>query len=81
MSVRVSIDRRKMTIDEAKRIVARQVIFDAARLVDWEEYPDIGEEDWSDVVQFVSEFSDAPMVDDYTEAYVLLSARANQEDQ
>jgi hypothetical protein len=64
------------------RVVAAMVIANAAVSGTpplWEEYPDIGEHDWAEVLNEVHRQVDkiAPELDDYIAAYDALTARAN----
>lgn len=36
-----------MRVEEARSIVAKQLLANAARDIDWEDIPDIGEDDWN----------------------------------
>lgn len=69
-----------MTPDEAKQIIADAVIDSQTEPVDiadlWEdEYPEIGEGDWDDIVEIIANRSKVT-TEAFTEAYRLLSARA-----
>jgi len=54
--------------------VAQAVLYDAAQKVEWGDYPEIGENDWQDVIDRLDEL--APHPDGYLEAYDLLEKRA-----
>lgn len=67
--------------DTAIRTVARRVLWDLAQNVHdglWESYPDIGENDWLDVVQAVEALAPLPDAKRYETAYALLAARADR---
>ncbi len=60
------------------RIVACQVIQTALERVDWEDFPDLGEHDWSEVYKTAQELlSPWPLTESYQAAYDWLSTRAD----
>ena len=63
-----------MTIDLAIRIVAAQLLANAARELEWEDTPDIGEYDWEAVVIECKRLT--PEQDNFNEAITLLETRA-----
>lgn len=71
-----------MSLTEARVIVAKQMIARAVRKFmerGWEDFPELGEYDWDEVVLVSDHLSDFPSYDDYTEAYRLLSERARND--
>lgn len=64
----------------AIEIIAREAIARKAKSVEdsWEDFPEIGEQDWEMVVQCADERLLAPTVEEYEWAYALLSARAGE---
>lgn len=70
-----------MTPDQAIKIVAQDAIHRAlteyGTRVEWENYPEIGEDDWESVLVWIELFSTPPSADDFTAAYALLEARAD----
>jgi len=70
-----------VTPEQAIDIIARTALAaDSSSVEDaWENYPEIGEEDWEWVIQRAEELRVYPSDDEYREAYALLSARAEHE--
>jgi hypothetical protein len=70
-----------MTTEEAVDTVARQVLAVLAADAEdqWENYPEIGEGDWADVVERVQVLAPGPGLDAYTAAYFVLQDRAEDE--
>ncbi len=69
-----------MTLDEAITIVAEMLLSGVADDAqhEWENYPDIGENDWDAVITKAADLAPLPDADEYRQAYDLLSARATQ---
>jgi hypothetical protein len=68
-----------VTPEEAIEIVAQQVIFSASAddgMVMWENYPEIGEDDWYAVLAQIALLAVPPRRDHYRDAYALLESRA-----
>ena len=63
-----------MTPEQAIRIVAKQLILNAARKIEWEDMPDIGEQDFMWLVKVMREL--APKPEGFDEAVRLLEYRA-----
>jgi len=72
------IDREALEGTRAIRIVAQHAIHmaaaDGGTCPMWEDYPEIGENDWYAVLEEVDKIAAAP--DGYEAAYALLEARA-----
>ncbi len=64
----------------AIEVIARRALADAAESLDWADYPDIGENDWTAVVDTASGIAADPAVDVYEDAYRLLSDRAGEQE-
>ena len=66
--------------DRAITTVAEQAIHEATRdggrVPEWEDYPEIGENDWQAVLDRVDRMTWAPDQAKYDAAYALLAARA-----
>jgi hypothetical protein len=69
------------TTEFAIEVVARMAIFNQLDKIEWEDYPDIGEDDWQEVLDRIDTigYGLKPMDDDYAEAYALLESRAEKE--
>lgn len=66
-------------IEVVARHMASRLLFDSERLSEeWENYPDIGEDDWTEVVRAALGLFPFPPWNDYTAAYRLLSDRADR---
>lgn len=65
-----------MTPEQAIVIVAQHAIADAAEDISWEDYPEIGENDWARVVDEVRSLADYPAL--YAQAHELLESRATR---
>lgn len=74
-------DTAARTTQWAVEVVARMAIFNVLGEVEWQDYPEIGEHDWQEVLDRVEVIGCAlkPPTDDYTEAYAFLEARAEKE--
>ena len=68
-------------VDFAVEVVARMAMFNALDKIEWEDYPDIGEHDWQQVLDRIEVMGCGlkPTDDDYAEAYALLESRAEKE--
>lgn len=69
-----------MSPDEAVKVVARHLIANAAvsYLDDgWGMYPEVGFYDWEEITEQVKQFAVYPDDEQYNEAYVLLTSRAD----
>jgi hypothetical protein len=64
------------SLDRAIEVVARTVIAEAVREVDWDYYPDLGEHDWYAVIQRARELSPAPDYQQADAAFAFLTERA-----
>jgi hypothetical protein len=64
---------------QAIYIVARHIVANLADEPEWECWPEIGENDWEDVVKMVGELAPYPPHDKYKAAYDHLSARAQND--
>ena len=74
----------KMTVGgylAAIDIIARAAIARVAESIEdeWENFPEIGEQDWEMVVQCAEEMLLGPTVEEYEWAYALLSARSGED--
>ena len=67
-----------MTPDEAVEIVARQAMALAAAGLDWQDYPDLGEDDFNRVCTLAA--LRYPFPNHYEQAYALLAARTADEE-
>lgn len=65
-----------MTPAEARGIIAARILQNAAENADWADYPEIGEGDWSDIVDELVRMAPAPDSEKYDAAYALLAERA-----
>ncbi len=65
-----------MTPEQAIHIVARQLIANAARDIEWEDIPDIGEQDFMWLLEVCLEV--APEPDGFDEAITLLEQRVSE---
>ena len=66
-----------MTVERAIRIVAKQFLANAARDIEWEDLPIIGESDWMAIADECEALTpDQPRFD---EAITLLEARADRD--
>jgi len=63
-----------MNVDQAIDIVAQQLVANAAREIEWEDIPDIGEYDWSRVETECLRLTPEP--DGFDEAITMLEERA-----
>ena len=63
-----------MTPEQAIHIVAKQLIVNAAREIEWEDLPDIGEQDFMWLVEVMREL--APEPEGFDEAITVLVDRA-----
>ena len=61
-------------VNWAIRTVARQVIANMTREASWEDYPEIGSEDWSWIID--EAFMRTPDEEGFADAYKLLADRA-----
>ena len=59
-------------------VIAQHALANRSESVEdyWENYPEIGEQDWEAIVQHADELRGSPDDEDYREAYALLAARA-----
>jgi hypothetical protein len=49
-----------VTREDLLRVVAQQVVANAARAIDWQDYPDIGEYDWYAIQDMARELAPEP---------------------
>lgn len=73
-----------MDKDLAFKIIAQDVISSAMRRFEedsWENYPDIGEEDWDAIIAMALNMTDPPTSGEYESAYDFLEARAQKFDE
>jgi hypothetical protein len=72
-----------MTRDEAIEVIARDIIQaqnDPDQVAErWEDHPEIGEHDWSAIVEKVAELTPPVRAGEYDAAYALLSAASKEE--
>lgn len=83
MSEQSDTDRAFRIGDRAITTVAEHAIHqatrDGGRCPEWEDYPDIGENDWHAVLQKIDRMTEAPERDKYEAAYALLALRADHD--
>lgn len=70
-----------MSVERAVEIIARHAL---AGILDpimdrWEDYPDVGEDDWATITERAEALLVYPSDDEYNAAYALLKARATNE--
>jgi hypothetical protein len=65
-----------MNPERATVIVAAQILANAAREVEWEDSPDIGENDWMTITKILEGM--APEPKGFNEAYGVLETRAKE---
>jgi hypothetical protein len=63
-------------LSEAIDIVARGALTKQAREAEWEDYPEIGENDWRAVCDRMDELANGPTGDEFEAAYQFLTERA-----
>ena len=63
-----------MTVEQAIQIVAKQLVSNAAREIQWEDIPDIGEQDFMWLMEVLLELT--PEQSEFNEAITLLEERA-----
>jgi hypothetical protein len=71
----------EMSPARAIEIVARQVIHNATSdwgRCDWEDYPEIGEDDWFKILKEIADLAPHVARDEFAAAYDLLKARAER---
>lgn len=68
-----------MTVTEAIAIVAQHVLANTASANDdqWENYAEVGEEDWEAIMQHVTELTVYPDTEQFNAAMALLGSRAD----
>ncbi len=69
-----------MSPEQAIEIIAKAALADAAEWMagQWERYPEIGEHDWTRVVDALDRLAPYPAPEEFAEAYELLEARAER---
>lgn len=65
-----------MKTSEAIDTLARLVLLHGICAVEWEDYPDIGEDDWERIMDRAGEMIKEPSAQEFTKAYAHLSTRA-----
>ena len=68
-----------LDIEGALRIVAQHVLARAAEDAEWDMYPDIGEYDWAEIAELLTEKL-APYPARFDEAYAFLAKRTGAVD-
>jgi hypothetical protein len=64
-------------LQDALRTVAQHILADkAANALEWEEYPEIGQDDWFALCQTLNDLAPFPPTAVYNAAYEYLEARA-----
>lgn len=64
-----------MDVNQARAAVARQIVHNALDSIEWENYPEIGEYDWNEVLRICR--LQAPGDHAFAAAYAWLAERAN----
>ena len=65
-------------VEEAVNVVARWIIADRLRDVEWGDYPEIGEYDWERVIDRMDEIAGGTSVTEFEAAYEFLVAREDE---
>lgn len=71
---------RHPEVQAAINVIARDALHRAtedAPIAEWDDYPEIGEGDWDDVIAEISRITPAPDKAEFDAAYALLAMRAD----